>query len=303
MFVSGYTRSESDKDPLTVQRSLPPSPALDSGGRRPYAWAVTDPRAASPIDGLLVHTVGAVRLLTLARAERRNALTPDVARALAEQIASAAREDSLRVVMLRGAGGHFCVGLDLKWYLDLGAAVTDRQLEAGLTAFQNVIRTIVGAPLPVLAVLEGSVAGIGLDIALACDLRIAAATLGVASAFAPMGLIPDGGSTWTLPRIVGTGNALDLLLSGSTIDASRAREMGLVSAVHPAERIEEEATALAERLARVAPTSVRHIKQLVWGDELPRLERRLAAEGRAQLAALKSPEFRNRLQHFLSRER
>lgn len=252
---------------------------------------------------LKVEIDAGVATLTLDRPERRNALTPEVARALATQVDAAGRDHAVRAVLLRGDGGHFCVGLDLKWYLELGDALTGQDLEKGLRAFQDVVRAIVRSPLPVVGVLEGSVAGIGLDIALACDLRIASDTLAVSSAFAMMGLVPDGGSTYTLPRLLGSGNALDVLLAGATVDAARAREIGLVSAVYPAERIEAEAAALAGRLADAARTSVRRIKALARGDELQALERHLEQEGRAQLEALTSDEFRQRLQSFVARSR
>lgn len=264
---------------------------------------MTPERAAPTLDGLTVQTVGAARTLTLDRPERRNALTPDVARALAGQVDAAGREDAVRVVLLRGSGGHFCVGLDLKWYLELGDAIAGQDLERGLRAFQDVVRAIVRSPLPVVGVLEGSVAGIGLDIALACDLRIASDTLAVSSAFAMMGLVPDGGSTYTLPRLLGSGNALDILLAGTTADAARAREIGLVSAVYPDDRLEQEAAALAERLAAAAGSSVRRIKALARGDELNALEGHLEQEGRAQLEALASDEFRERLARFTARPR
>lgn len=274
---------------------------MDSATPRLYASAVTPAEAHSAHEGLGVHTVGAARFLVLQRPERRNALTPDLARTLATEVDAAARDTAVRTVFLRGAGGHFSVGLDLKWYTTLGERLSGGDLATGLAAFQDLVRAIVAARVPVVAVLEGSVAGFGLDLALACDLRIASDTLAVSSAFAAMGLVPDGGSTYTLPQLAGTGNALDLLLAGATLDATRAREVGLVSAVHPADRLEAAIEQLAQRLSAAAPSSLEPIKRLVRAEELAALERHLKAEAHAQLAALRSDEFRDRLQKFRQR--
>ncbi len=185
----------------------------------------TDPTETVPTI-LVAHTVGAARFLLLNRPERRNALVPDLARKLAAEVRAAEQDKGIRAVALRGAGGHFSVGLDLKWYLTLGDTPPRSVLEEGLRAFQDTIRAVVRSPLPIIALLEGSVAGFGLDLALACDLRIAAHTTTLSSAFAQMGLVPDGGSTYTLPRLVGTEHASSILMSGETVDAERAQSIG-----------------------------------------------------------------------------
>jgi enoyl-CoA hydratase/carnithine racemase len=155
--------------------------------------------------------------------------------------------------------------------------------------------------VPVLAVVEGTAAGFGLDLALACDLRLAARDASFTSAFARMGLVPDGGSTFTLPRLVGIGPALRLLLAGETIDASRASAIGLVDEVVDPAHIEAEVSTLATRLTAGATASVRAIKRLVRTQEVGALEQVLAMEGAAQLQALQGPEFRRRLAAFTAR--
>ena len=157
-------------------------------------------------------------------------------------------------------------------------------------------------PLPVIAVIQGTAAGFGLDLALACDLRIAEPGATFTSAFARMGLVPDGGSTFTLPRLVGLGHALRLLMAGETVSAARAcaRPGGRSERTTPT--LEAAVTADGgKRSPRRAPASVRAIKRLVRADELGALEQALATEGAAQIQALQSPEFHRRLEAFVAR--
>ena len=252
-------------------------------------------------DDLLSHADGAVHRLTMNRPARRNALVPGLARAIARELDRVADADGAELVILRGAGGHFCAGLDLHWLRGLGVQPAVADLQHGLADFQAAVLAVVRCPVPVLAVIEGTAAGFGLDLALACDLRLASTDAAFTSAFARMGLVPDGGSTFTLPRLVGLGPALRLLLAGETIDAARAQAIGLVDEVVDGAALETEIDALAGRLTAGASSSVRAIKRLVRATEIGVLEQVLAAEGAAQLQALQGPEFRARLEAFAAR--
>lgn len=250
---------------------------------------------------LTVHTVGETRHITLNRPEHRNALTPELCRELAGALDEAGRDEGIRVVTLRGANNHFCVGLDLKWFLSLGPTPPPQILEDGLGHFQESIRAIVRCPLPVVALLEGSAAGFGLDLALACDFRLATESTVLTSAFARMGLVPDGGSTFTLPRLIGRERAMAVLVAGETLDARRAFDLGLVSRVVPDQGVEEATAALAARIVENARSSVAQIKTLLRHEDFTALEDQLALEGRAQIEALQAPEFAARLRAFVSR--
>lgn len=252
-------------------------------------------------DELLSHADGPVHCLTINRPARRNALTPDLARAIATELDGVADAGPVELVVLRGGGGHFSAGLDLHWLRGLGEAPAVTALQRGMADFQAAVLAVVRCPVPVLAVLEGTVAGFGLDLALACDLRLATASASFTSAFARMGLVPDGGSTFTLPRLVGIGPALRLLLAGETIDAARAHAIGLVDEVVDVAELDDEVGALAGRLTAAASSSVRAIKRLVRANEIGALEQVLAAEGAAQVQALQSAEFRRRLEAFAAR--
>lgn len=251
-------------------------------------------------ESLIVSTVGPARHITLNRPHRRNALTPDLCRNLTEAIERAGRDAHVRAVTLRGAGGHFCVGLDLKWFRSLGATPSNALLEDGLSHFQGTIRAIVSCQVPVIGVLEGSVAGFGLDLALACDLRVAAESTSVTSAFARMGLIPDGGSTYTLPRLIGREHALRILVAGETIPADRVPALGLAAMTVPDPAIDSVVAALVTGIAENARSSVAMIKELVRHDEGIAIDQHLEREGKAQLAALRSEEFSARLAAFVS---
>ena len=252
-------------------------------------------------DELLSHADGAVQRLTINRPARRNALTPSLARSIAEELDQVEELGRAELVVLRGAGGHFSAGLDLHWLRSLGDMPAVADLQRGLADFQAAVLAVVRCPVPVLAVLEGTAAGFGLDLALACDLRLAASSASFTSAFARMGLVPDGGSTFTLPRLVGIGPALRLLLAGETIDAARAQAIGLVDEIVDSASLDREVSALAERLTAGATSSVRAIKRLVRSQEVGALEQVLASEGAAQLQALQGAEFRRRLEAFAAR--
>ena len=252
-------------------------------------------------DELLSRIDGPVHRLTLNRPARRNALTPGLARALAEALDRVEDSGEAELVVLRGTGGHFSAGLDLHWLRSLGELPAVADLQRGLADFQAAVLAVVRCPVPVLAVVEGTAAGFGLDLALACDLRLAARDASFTSAFARMGLVPDGGSTFTLPRLVGVGPALRLLLAGETIDAARAQAIGLVDEVVDPAQVEAEVAAIATKLTAGATSSARAIKRLVRAQEVGALEQVLATEGAAQLQALQGPEFRRRLAAFAAK--
>lgn len=243
---------------------------------------------------------GTVHRLILDRPARRNALTPSLARAVAHAIDEVGEAGQAHAIVLSGAGGHFSAGLDLRWLQSLGAEPTVAQLQQGMGDFQAAVLAIVNCPVPVIAALRGTVAGFGLDLALACDLRLAGSDARFTSAFARMGLVPDGGSTFTLPRICGVGHAMRFLLAGETLDAARARAIGLVDDVVADDALDEEVGKVTAGLATVTPANLRTIKRLVRAPELGALEQALAAEGAAQVQALRSTEFRRRLEAFVA---
>lgn len=244
---------------------------------------------------------GPIHRLVLNRPARRNALTPEIARGLAQEIEQIEETGQARVILLSGAGGHFCAGLDLRWLESLGATPPIADLQRGLSDFQSAVIAIVRCPIPVLAMVQGTAAGFGFDLSLACDMRLAGTSASFTSAFARMGLVPDGGSTFTLPRLVGVGRALRVLMTGQTLDAAAALSIGLVEEVFEDVELEAGVSRIVDALATAASSSVRAIKRLSRAQEVGALEQALSSEGAAQLQALQSAEFRARLEAFTSR--
>jgi 2-(1,2-epoxy-1,2-dihydrophenyl)acetyl-CoA isomerase len=249
-------------------------------------------------DELLSQSGGPIHRLTLNRPARRNALTPALARELARKIEQVEEAGEARVIMLSGGGGHFCAGLDLHWLSSLRGGPSIAELQHGLSDFQSAVIAIVRCPIPVLAIVQGTAAGFGFDLALACDMRLAGSSASFTSAFARMGLVPDGGSTFTLPRLVGVGRALRVLMTNQTVDAATALSIGLVEEVIDDLALDDGVLRIVGELLASADSSVRAIKRLCRAPEVGALEQALSTEGAAQLQALQEPDFLLRLEAF-----
>ena len=252
-------------------------------------------------DELLSQAGGPLHRLILNRPARRNALTPALARQLAHEIDEIEEAGEARVILLTGIGGHFCSGLDLHWLTSLRASPSIADLQHGLSDFQSAVIAIVRCPIPVVAVVQGTAAGFGLDLALACDMRLAGTSASFTSAFARMGLVPDGGSTFTLPRLVGVGRALRVLMTNQTLDAPTAHAIGLVEEVLDEASLEEGVDRIIRELLSSTDSSIRAIKRLCRAPEVGALEQALSTEGAAQLQALQGAEFLLRLEAFTLR--
>jgi 2-(1,2-epoxy-1,2-dihydrophenyl)acetyl-CoA isomerase len=252
-------------------------------------------------DELLSQSGGPIHRLTLNRPARRNALTPALARQLAQAIEQVEEAGEARVITLSGAGGHFCAGLDLHWLRAFPGGPSIADLQHGLSDFQSAVIAIVRCPIPVIAIVQGTAAGFGFDLALACDMRLAGSSASFTSAFARMGLVPDGGSTFTLPRLVGVGRALRVLMTNQTLDAATALSIGLVEEVIDDATLDDGVLRIVGELLASADSSVRAIKRLCRAPEVGALEQALSTEGAAQLQALQGPDFLLRLEAFTVR--
>jgi enoyl-CoA hydratase/carnithine racemase len=250
---------------------------------------------------LLSESDGPIHRLILNLPGRRNAITPAIARGLAQEIERVEEAGQARIILLSGAGGHFCAGLDLHWLRSLGETPHLADLQHGLADFQSAVLAIVRCPLPVLAIVQGTAAGFGFDLALACDMRLAGSSATFTSAFARIGLVPDGGSTFTLPRLVGVGRAMRLLMTGETLDAQAALSIGLVEDVIEDVELDSGVRKSVNSLLEAAGSSIRTIKRLVRAPEVGALEQAMSSEGAAQLQALQGAEFRLRLEAFAQR--
>jgi 2-(1,2-epoxy-1,2-dihydrophenyl)acetyl-CoA isomerase len=240
-------------------------------------------------DVLLVKRDGGVATLTMNRPESKNALDPELVAALGEKSAELAADDSVRVIVLTGAGGSFCSGADLKAAMSNPSAL--ETVGDALHAYHRIIKVLVGAPKPVVAQIDGPAVGFGCDLALACDLRVMSDRAYLQEKFVRIGLMPDGGGTLWLTRMIGVGRALEVLLTGDSIDAARAEALGLANRVVPAAELEAKTAELAARLARGAPLAHAAIKRAVRGALSGGIDEALAAEREGQLVCLRSQDF------------
>jgi 2-(1,2-epoxy-1,2-dihydrophenyl)acetyl-CoA isomerase len=205
---------------------------------------------------LLLQQEGGILTLTLNRPQALNALTASVLDQLAAALLDA-NHPSVRVVVLRGAGRGFCAGQDLgEW----NGAITPSFREH-LIHYNRVIEALVHLPRPVVAAVQGVAAGAGLSLALACDLRVASSQAFFTTGFSKIGLVPDSGMTYTLPRLIGWGRAAEWMLTSRRIDASEAFQLGLVSQVWEPEVFEGELERLTSGLAQGPTQSFALIKQ------------------------------------------
>lgn len=248
---------------------------------------------------LRIEDADGVRTITLDRPESRNGLTLDVVERMRDAVRGVPAE--VRAIAMTGANGAFCSGLDLKDAMRRGLA-PGPDMERGLReGFQGLQRALVESDRPTLAIVDGAAAGFGCDVALACDLRIVSDRAVFGEIFVKRGLMPDGGGTWLLPRIVGLGRALEMLLTGDAVDAQEAQRIGLANKVVPAAEIAARGAELARRLAKGPPLVHRHIKHAVYasldGDFAAGLDR----EAMGQLRLLGSEDFAEGVTAFLQK--
>lgn len=240
-------------------------------------------------DPLLVAREGAVAIVTLNRPASKNALNPALVDALGPALEREAADDGVRAIVLTGAGGAFCSGADLKAGIIEDPDVMNH-LDARMDAFHRMIRAIVGAPKPVLAAVDGPAVGFGCDLALACDLRLVTPRAYFQEKFVKIGLMPDGGGTFFLPRLVGLGRALELMYSGDAVQGEEAVRIGLANRIVPPEALGGEALAWATRLAKGPPLAHRRMKAAVWAGFAGTTEDALAREKEGQLECLRSAD-------------
>ncbi|HZJ53613.1 MAG TPA: enoyl-CoA hydratase-related protein [Myxococcaceae bacterium] len=240
-----------------------------------------------------------VRWITLNRPETRNALTTQVNDAVRAAVDSAPGAGA-RVVVITGAGGAFSSGLDLRVAAEEGmdpATIESRMR----THFHGLVRAVRACPLPTIAVVDGPAAGFGCDLALACDLRLISDRARFGEIFVKRGLMPDGGGTWMLPRLVGLGRALELMLTGELVDAAEAHRIGLANRVFPAAQLESAAWDFARTLAAGAPLVHRAVKAAVEAASHSTLDQALEGEVQGQLKLLASADFQEGVVAFLEK--
>jgi 2-(1,2-epoxy-1,2-dihydrophenyl)acetyl-CoA isomerase len=235
-----------------------------------------------------VESVGATRLLTIQRPEARNALTRAVLASLTQALDDASADGAVRCVVLTGAGGHFCAGADLRQNLAEDADFLEH-LEQYMDEFHGLVKAVVGCAKPTVAMMDGAAVGFGADLAFACDLRVASSRAYAQEKFVKIGLMPDGGGTFWLPRLVGTARAMQMILLAEKVEAAELKVLGVVARVVEAEQLRAATLEVARVIEAGPPLAHAAIKRALyasWGDVAEALRR----ERDEQLKLLRSAD-------------
>ncbi|MBV9486631.1 MAG: enoyl-CoA hydratase/isomerase family protein [Frankiaceae bacterium] len=252
-------------------------------------------------DGISYVVADEVATITLDRPDSLNSLTVAMKVELLAALQRAREDAQVRSVVLTGAGRAFCVGQDLgehKAALDSG----DTALSTVPDHYNPIVEALTALPKPVIAAVNGVAAGAGASLTFACDIRIAADTSSFLMAFARVGLGPDSGSSWTLQRLVGAGRATAMMLLAEPVAAPQALEMGLVSAVVPAEDLTSVVDALATKLAGGPTAAYAAIKDTVAYAASHTLSESLANEAAAQARCGATADHAHAVEAFLTKQ-
>jgi 2-(1,2-epoxy-1,2-dihydrophenyl)acetyl-CoA isomerase len=239
---------------------------------------------------------GGVLTITLNRPEVLNALTRETQKQLVGALKDA-RADDVRAVVLTGAGRGFCVGQDLTEFREGADDISDRLRKN----YHPTVLAIRSLEKPVIAAVNGPAAGAGLSLACACDLRIAADSATFVPAFINIGLIPDGGGTYFIARLLGPARAFEWMSSGRRLSAAEAHAWGLVSEVVEAEQLAARVAELAESYAQLPTRGVGMTKRLFNHAPHKTLDEQLELEAQLQAAATKTEDFREGVAAFLEK--
>ena len=271
-------------------------------------------RLTMPNQETQYHVADRVAIITLNRPDKLNAWTAVMEREVRAAMDDAEHDENVRVIVLTGAGRGFCAGADMSLLSTVAekgidearraqsAQPTRESAEGVRKDFQKKYSYFPAVAKPVIAAINGPVVGLGLVIALYCDLRLASDAAHFGTAFAQRGLIAEYGMAWMLPRLVGHANALDMLFTARMIDAAEALRIGLVNQVFPRETFLESVQKYAAELASsVSPRSLRVIKRQVYDAMFQTLAESFEQSEREMLASLQSEDFKEGVAHFIQK--
>ena len=245
-----------------------------------------------------------VATITLDRPEVLNALNPEMAEGLSKATAALADDDTARCVVIKGAGDHFMAGGDVRHFHDMlknAPGEVENNISGEIASVHAAIVSIRTMPKPVIASIRGASAGFGMSLVAACDLAIAAEDSVFSLAYIRIGTSPDGGSTWTLPRMVGLKRAMELALLGDRITPQQARDYGLINWVVPTAELDTMTAEIADRLAAGPVTALARTKALLNASSGAALEGQLAAEKSSFIAGVTGPEFAEGVSAFVEK--
>jgi 2-(1,2-epoxy-1,2-dihydrophenyl)acetyl-CoA isomerase len=265
-----------------------------------------DAQGSTAPETVLLSRDGPVATLTLNRPSALNALDIAMMDALVARTAALAADATLRVVVLRGAGAHFMAGGDLRTFRErLAIAPGRRRVEFGqiVDRVHAAIEHLHRMPHAIIGALHGAVAGFGLSLAAACDLAIAADDAYFASAYRQIGLTPDGGSSWSLPRIVGMRKALEIHLLSERFDAHEAWRIGLVNRVVARDQLDATVSEIARSIAEGPALALRNVKRLLRDASHRTLSEQLRAESDSFAQCSTTADFAEGIEAFFEKRR
>lgn len=251
-----------------------------------------------------VRNEGHVRWIVLNRPERMNAITGTMLGELNDALKAADDDPSVRVVLLTGEGRAFCSGLDLKQAAageGIGGAGLASAGVRHLSTREICTVTLQRMDTPVIAIINGAAAGYGLDLALGCDMRLMSDKAVLMPGFAKMGVIPESGGTWYLPRLLGWAKACEIAMLGETLSAERSLGYGLINKAVPAENLKEEALRWANTIAGNAPLAIQEMKRLFRHGLTQDFESHSHHVLLSVLNLFKSQDFREGVQSFMEK--
>jgi enoyl-CoA hydratase/carnithine racemase len=237
---------------------------------------------------VVVETVGATRIIAIHRPESRNALTRPVIQQMTAALLAASADAAVRCVIITGVGGHFCSGADLRQNILDDPDLMDH-IEEHMGEFHGLIKSVVHCDKPTMAMMDGAAVGFGADLAFACDLRIASTRAYAQEKFVRIGLMPDGGGTFWLPRLVGTARAMQMILFAEKVGADELLRLGVVAKVVEPAGLREAALALARQIESGPPLAYAAIKRAIYANS-GEIEEALRREREEQLKLLRSAD-------------
>lgn len=247
----------------------------------------------TPPDGLHVVSAPPVLTLTLDRPQRRNSLTDDIVLALIDTFEAASADEDVRAVLLNAVGENFCSGFDLAGRAGDGSRPRPGSISRRMPYLVNrLIPVMLEVQVPIVCAVRGWAVGLGLSLVLASDFAVVADDSRLRAPFTAMGITPDSGSSWLLPRLAGVARAKQMLMLGEEVSGAEAAEWGLIHQAVPADQIDAKAAALASRLAASATVAVGLAKMLIHRGSGRSLEAHMSEEAFAMELSSRSADFR-----------
>ena len=243
-----------------------------------------------------------IAFLYLNRPNVLNALSEQMKSELIDALKRTAKDDNIRVMILTGRGEGFCAGADLNRFIKAQESSKGRKRKSGFESL-NLQKAFIHYPKPIIAAINGAAYGFGFTVTLTCDIRLASERAKFSCAFVRIGVTPEFGSTYFMPRLIGYGKAAELTFTARTFDAYEALEIGAVNKVFPHEQLMDEAEKMAKQIASLPPLAIKNSKEALRRGMESTLERGLHHEAAIFLKSMKTEEHRMALRKLLDQMR